>query len=249
LGINAVNGKLYAIGGGLFTPAVWEIDPAADKLTEKAGMPTGRTALTTSVVDGKVYAIGGRVRGGADKFGKAVSTVEVYDPNTDTWVEKADMPITRNDHAASVVDGKIYVIGGCTEIWNPANNVPRLDEYDPATDTWTRKADMLIQRCGLAACTVNGKIYAIGGSTISGVSSAVEIYDPATDTWTKGIDMPTARDNLSASAIDGRIYAIGGWIPPNNSVSVVEELDTDFTGQGVLPHGKLPTKWGEVKSD
>jgi hypothetical protein len=39
---------------------------------------------------------------------------------------------------------------------------------------------------------VNGKIYAIGGS--SGVAiSTVEEYDPATDKWTKKADTPTAK--------------------------------------------------------
>lgn len=49
-------------------------------------MPTPRSALSTSVVDGNIYAIGG----GWDS-NQNVSTVEAYDRVTDTWMRKADL--------------------------------------------------------------------------------------------------------------------------------------------------------------
>lgn len=73
--------------------------------TQKADMPTARWGLSTSLVDGKIYAFGG-----IGSFKK----VEEYDPATDTWTEKADMPTGRVFLASSAVDGKIYVIGGTT---------------------------------------------------------------------------------------------------------------------------------------
>jgi len=166
-------------------------------------MPTARWGLCTSVVDGKIYAIGG----GHIIYGVTyLSTLEVYDPVTDTWTKKADMPSGRACAAASVVNGKIYVIGGSPRAETDTTTV---EEYDPATDTWTRKADMPTMRSFLSTSVVDGKIYAIGGH--SNVRS-VEVYDPATDTWTKKADMPTARAGLSTSAVNGKIYAIGGVV-------------------------------------
>jgi hypothetical protein len=46
--------------------------------TTKADMPTGRWELSTCVVDGKIYAIGG-----AGPSYQALRTLEVYDPVTD----------------------------------------------------------------------------------------------------------------------------------------------------------------------
>ncbi|MCK4854058.1 MAG: hypothetical protein KAT31_07345 [Bacteroidales bacterium] len=82
------------------------------------------------------------------------------------------------------------------------------------SDRWIRKADMPTPRLGLATCTVNGIIYAIGGSTGSPdqVLSTVEVYDPATDTWTRRADMPTPRFSPATCALNGKIYAIGGSI-------------------------------------
>ena len=65
-----------------------------------------------------------------------MSTVEAYDPATDTWTKKADMPTAKGHSAIAVVGGIIYVIGGPGENREALSSV---EAYDPATDTWTRR--------------------------------------------------------------------------------------------------------------
>jgi len=168
---------------------------------EKADMPTAKMLLGTCVVDGKIYAIGG---GAGPHVGS--STVEEYDPETDTWTRKADMPTPRAGLGVSAVNGKIYAIGGA-----PLGG-RTVEEYDPGTDTWTRKADMPTARFLLSACEVDGKIYAIGGATdTSGPAfTAVEEYDPATDAWTRKANLPEPRYLHAAGVVDGKIYIIAG---------------------------------------
>jgi N-acetylneuraminic acid mutarotase len=189
--------------------------------TRKADMPTARLGLTTSTVNGKIYAIGG----GNSIDGTAFRTVEEYDPATDTWTRKADMSMPRFFHCAGVVNGKIYIIGGAT---GPNLFTSMVEEYDPATDTWQRKSSMPTVRGMLVASVLGDKIYVIGGAANAQTSiSVVEQYDPQTDTWTKKADMPTDRSMLSASAVDGRIYAVGGlqgWIG-GAGIATVEEYD------------------------
>ena len=69
-------------------------------------MLTNRTEITASVINDKIYVIGG-----ADyRADGAVDTVEIYDPNTNQWTNGAPLPYVL-DHAPSVVyDGKIYVV-------------------------------------------------------------------------------------------------------------------------------------------
>ncbi|MFX0198059.1 MAG: DUF1668 domain-containing protein, partial [Candidatus Hodarchaeota archaeon] len=62
-----------------------------DTWTSKADMPTPRFALSTSVVDGIIYAIGGA----GDVNLPYYVTVEAYDPATDAWTTKAPMPTPR----------------------------------------------------------------------------------------------------------------------------------------------------------
>ncbi len=118
------------------------------------------------------------------------------------------MPTPRGAVATAAVGGKVYAIGGVLTQTNLVG-LATVEEYDPATDTWTRKADMPTPRFSLSASVVDGRIYAIGGSTLAPGVAVVEVYDPATDTWTRRAPMPTARRNLSTCVLAGRIYAIG----------------------------------------
>ena len=192
----------------------------------KADMPTARSCFSTGIVDGKVFAIGGRGQAEPDEFGElALSTVEMYDPETDAWERKADMPTKRSGVAVSVVDGKIYAIGGEETKKVPrykgwiheAKGLPTVEMYDPATDTWTQKADMPTPR-KTRTCVVDGKIYAIGGlaadPTVEREQLAtVEVYDPATDSWTSARSMHHARYWAALSVVNGEIYATGGTGP------------------------------------
>ena len=78
-------------------------------------MPTARYLLGTSVVGGKIYAIGGWRHSAS---GPLYSTVEVYDPATDTWTKEGDIPVPTAGLSTSVVDGKIYAIGGALTTHN-----------------------------------------------------------------------------------------------------------------------------------
>ncbi|MHC4175068.1 MAG: kelch repeat-containing protein [Planctomycetota bacterium] len=246
LSTSAVDGKIYAIGGrrnngDSASSAVEQYDPATDTWTTKAPMPTARQWLSTSAVNGKIYAFGGSPR----TYQTALSTVEEYDPATDTWTEKAPMPTTRLTHSTSVVDGKIYVIGGAHRpgVWTEELVTSDVEEYDPATDTWTTKAPMPTARAFVATSVVNGKIYAFGGATAAGgtVLSTVEEYDPATDTWTTKAPMPTRRAVSSASTVNGIIYVIGGG-RSGTGFSTVEAYDpaTDtWTEKAPMPTARL----------
>jgi N-acetylneuraminic acid mutarotase len=242
-----VNGKIYVIGGEPSAQAslqtVEEYDPATDEWTKKADMPTRRTFLCASAVNGKIYAIGGVIAGEPAVPNRYTSAVEEYDPATDTWTKKADMPTQRSCFSACVVDAKIYVIGGETDsIHSPP--ISTVEEYDPTTDTWTSKANMPTARAFLSTIAVDGKIYAIGGGVWPGtVFSTVEEYDPNMDTWATKPDMPTARLILSTSAVNGKIYAIGGTVGAVASawagISTMEEYDpnpivVDFNGDGIV---------------
>jgi len=211
------------------------------KWITKAEMPTARWGLSTSVVNSKIYAIGGTMNNS-----NGISAVEEYDPATDTWTEKIDMPTARAGHSASVVSGKIYVIGGA-QAWG--DSISTVEEYDPTTDKWTKRTDMPTARSMLCSSVVDDKIYVIGGSRLvwGDALSIVEEYDPVTDTWTKKTDMPTARGWLSASALNGKIYVFGG--ENGSRLSTVEEYDpkTDkWTKKADMPIARNALSTGTV---
>jgi N-acetylneuraminic acid mutarotase len=216
-----VDGKIYVFGGtraGVMWDSlavVEEYDPATNTWTARADMPITRHAHSVAAVNGIIYVFGG-LDFHPNGWRQKVGPVEAYDPTTDKWTKKADMPVSRTQMAAVALDGKIYTFGGLNSLENIIHSIAQV--YDPATDTWTRKADMPTARWRPAACVIDGRIYVSGGdreyvpATDGGGSTAptVEVYDPATDTWTHVSDMPWPRRGHSASVVDGKMYIIGG---------------------------------------
>ncbi len=91
------------------------------------------------------------------------------------------------------------------------------------TGIWNgAKQPMPTARFGLAAVSLNGKIYAVGGYRLT-YSKANEEYDPVTNTWATKAAMPTARTGLAAAAVNGKLYAVGGWI--SSPLATNEEYD------------------------
>lgn len=252
----SVNGKIYIIGGmdgNVTIPTLDEYDPVTDKWSRKASMSKGRSWLTAVVVDGIIYAIGGRET--REKLYSEI--VEAYDPATDKWTRKADLPVMTTC-AASVMDGKIYIMGLRT---SKQTIDPSVFEYDPELDIWTQKSDMPTPRVGISVAKVGGHIYAIGGTTtlipLAKVAT-VEIYDPKTDTWSNGVDLPEPMSHHVSTVANGEIYVIGGvgaWAghgisgPPDTTLPDVRAFNFDKENLSVSPQDKLNTTWGEIKSD
>jgi len=64
---------------------------AAKKWEIVSQLPTGRSAFSTAVVEGKIYVIGG-LEGAA--FDQHVKTLESYHPKAGMWRVRKPMPIT-----------------------------------------------------------------------------------------------------------------------------------------------------------
>ncbi|MDQ1316732.1 MAG: polymerase sigma factor [Candidatus Poribacteria bacterium] len=196
----------------------------------KTDMPTARVCATAEV-NGKIYAIGGT----RDFEVTSLSTVEEYDPKTDKWVKKADMPTPRMYLTASAVNRKIYAIGGGALV-----SLGTVEEYNPETDTWTKKSDMPTPNNLHSAAVVNNKIYIFGGGNGSTITQE---YDPLNDKWSKKSDMPTGRWSLGTAVVNNKIYAIGGGVNPgaSHSVATVEEYDPatdEWTKKADMPSGR-----------
>jgi N-acetylneuraminic acid mutarotase len=66
-----------------------------------------RQEVAAAASNGKIYVIGGIAANQS-----ILSSVEEYDPATDSWRFVAPLPRPRHHHAAAVVGDAIYVIGG-----------------------------------------------------------------------------------------------------------------------------------------
>jgi len=214
-----VNGKVYVFGGetsttglanqGIFLNTVYEYDPQTSAWTEKSPMPTARSGGAAGVIDGKIYVVGGRPPGGAD--------FAVYDPAADRWTVLPDMPTQRNHLAADAIGGKLYVAGGRFGGGVGSEMTGILEVYDPATNTWERRASMPTTRGGVNGVAANGCLYTFGGEGnddhVFGVFEDNEVYNPVTDTWHVLEPLPIRVHGANGLAvIDNWIHLPGGGI-------------------------------------
>ena len=100
--------------------------------TTKAPMPTARSGVASAAANGQLYVISG----------ENTSVVEAYAPLTDSWVTKAPILTNRAYAQAGEINGKIYVVGGCTNSDCRVGVTNVLEQYDPASNTWTSMAPM-----------------------------------------------------------------------------------------------------------
>jgi N-acetylneuraminic acid mutarotase len=94
--------------------------------------------------------------------------------------------------------------------------------------SWSSRAALPVPRTGLAAVSLTGKLYAIGGFSGSTLAR-VDQYDPASNSWTRKADLRSARREFAAGAVNGKIYVACGmsWSDPNavTYVTTTEEYD------------------------
>jgi N-acetylneuraminic acid mutarotase len=235
--VAAYQGKIYVIGGTVgvttdlvseFTGSVEVYDPVTDKWETKTPMPTPRADLHASVVDGKIYLIGGKERWGDDPLYHELDVNEIYDPDSDSWTTASPMPIPVFGYASTVVSGQIYIFGGARQLrtgFNDLTSVGSTQVYDVKNNTWTTKASLPAPLSFAAADATGGltapqRIYVVGGFDQSDYGDAVHVYDVDRDRWGSGAAMPTPRGYLAMGVVDDILYAIGGfngenWVATN----------------------------------
>jgi len=102
---------------------------------------------------------------------------------------------------------------------------------------WKAVAQMPTPRDRLAVVAHNGRIYAIGGESASGIAGLVEIYLPEEDSWVRGADKPLPVANVGAAVLDGRIYVPGGSLSDGQTSNRLEVYD---------PSADVPGTWASA---
>ena len=227
--VSIVEDHLYGIGGFMGGFPNWEAqntvfvyDFNIAEWTESTPLPQPRGEHTAVVIEGKIYVVGGRLKRTPDSanFSDHFDTASllIFDPITGVWSSAPDAPTARNSHAAAVIDGKMYVVGGrqftAQESGEYANvNVASLEVYDPEAETWETLVPLPQAAGGITATAVDGKLYVFGGEQWvpeQAVIAEAWVYDPALDQWTSLPAMPTPRHGMAAGAIGNHISVIGG---------------------------------------
>lgn len=200
-----------------------------------------RRDFATAALGGSIYVMGGGDVTAGITPAPPTTTVEIYDPATNSWSVATPMLRAVTNHSAVALGGKIYVIGGEEEFLPMSDAV---QEYDPATEQWTLRASMPTARRSAAAAVLDGRIVVIGGSSGGMDIATVEAYDPASDSWAGLPPLAEARRDLGAEVMGGELLALGGYtgtfVPDAGYRRAVEVYDTVTGGWSAAEDMPIP---------
>jgi N-acetylneuraminic acid mutarotase len=219
--------RIYTFGGTTgnsssdssgFTGVTEVYTPGADTWTTKSSMPNPRADLSASVIDGKIYLIGGKKYVGHDPYYEECNINEAYDPGSDSWTNKTVIPIATFGYASAVIDKKIYIVGGGVQFWEKwdLTSVDANQIYDAENDYWTNGVTFVPSLSYMAASTTSGidayeRVYVVGGFSSEGYSNSTHVFNPKTNSWSTVFPMPTPRIYLGLVTLNDVLYAIGGY--------------------------------------
>jgi N-acetylneuraminic acid mutarotase len=197
MAFGAIDGILYAAGGGNNIPsftAVDAYDPATNSWSPRAPLSTMRTYVASTVVDGLLFAIGGQ-------NAINLSSVEIYDPVANAWSAGPALPAPRSIMPAATVAGRIYLTGGGYTASNGlfGDTLVLEDAMGPTTTAtpsmlpngngWnngdvsvTLSAVDYVGGAGVASIVYSLSGAQTGGATVNGSSTVVPITTEGTTT-------------------------------------------------------------------
>lgn len=132
VGIGALNGKIYAVGGldklGRTLAAVEVYNPRTDNWKRLPNIPKPLHHAGVAAAGGRLYVVGGH----SGLIFKPSATMFSFDTKTNKWSRKADLPRPRGALAVASRQGRIYAFGGVDN----KGLSDRAEVYNPKTNRW-----------------------------------------------------------------------------------------------------------------
>ncbi|WP_037309316.1 DUF6603 domain-containing protein [Amycolatopsis orientalis] len=190
-------------GGAVAEPGTWS---ALD-------MPSPVSATdAVRLVSGKVL-----IAGGADAYGKPVTTTSLFDPVAVGWETGAgSLKTARLRHGtARLADGRVVASGGLDADGMPLSSA---EVFDPLAKSWQDTGTLNTARGGHTATPIGTRLLVVGGTSDRGAALAsAESLDPRTLQWTPVAAMTDARTGHQAVVLTDKetkkatgVLVIGG---------------------------------------
>ncbi|KAL6467866.1 hypothetical protein MHYP_G00235430 [Metynnis hypsauchen] len=173
-------GKAYAVGGYDGQSCISNVevyDSFSNRWTEVAPLKEAVSSPAVASCAGRLFVIGGE-----PDENSCTDKVQCYDPETNSWLLRANIPVAKRNITAVSLNNMVYMCGGLTK---------SIYCYDPAQDFWMPVVNTFSRQecCGMSVC--NGKIFILGGRGENGeASDSILCYDPASGIITGVAAMP-----------------------------------------------------------
>uniref|UniRef100_A0A8D2DU40 Kelch like family member 30 n=1 Tax=Sciurus vulgaris TaxID=55149 RepID=A0A8D2DU40_SCIVU len=142
-----------------------------------------------------------------------------YNAKARRWMALPDFPDYHKwGFSLTALNNDVYVTGGSRGTKTDTWSTTQAWCFPLKEAAWKPVAPMLKARTNHASASLNGEIYAIGGTTLDVVE--VESYDPYTDSWTPVSPALKYVSNFSAAGCRGRLYLVGSSACKYNALAL-----------------------------
>ncbi|HTU24329.1 MAG TPA: kelch repeat-containing protein [Pirellulales bacterium] len=172
-----------------------------------AATPFPRVESPTALIDGKLFLFGGFT----DDLG-ASTELDVFDPASDSWKRRKEMP-TGVTHLNPAVDGNHLWLAGGFKGRHPGPVTDEVWTYDIGADSWSAGPRLPEPRAGGGLAIVGRKLHYFGGFKSDRDTDSADHWSLALDggmAWEREVDLPHPRGHVAAAVLDGKMYALGG---------------------------------------
>jgi N-acetylneuraminic acid mutarotase len=224
------NGSVLVTGGNNTSIALSSAevyDPSTNAWSSTGTMSSPRYQHTASLLgSGLVLVAGGNNLVGTCSCTTFVSSVDLYNPATNTFTPTGALVTARYAHTATVLaNGMVLVAGGfggpTNTLQSGGASLSSAELYNPTTGTWAATGSMATARMNHTATLLPGgtSVLVAGGYTGTATTATAEIYSFSTGTWTAVASMNTPRQSQQAVLLsNGTVLEVGGLNDTSSAV-------------------------------
>jgi hypothetical protein len=216
---------------------------------------TARHEACSTMVNGKIYLIGGRNR----------APIDIMDISTGSWTAGPAPPIQLHHMQCVVADNSIWIVSAWTKSYPNEENVNATYVLNTNTLQWSTRTALPPnrQRGGAASVLVGRRIYVSHGNRGGHATSTntnnvqtlgwLDYYDIDTDTWVTNLPTaPNPRDHTGGALVNdgtmicvsgGRNGALVGW-PPVGETDCFDLTKGVWTTEASIPVLRSGSSYG-----
>lgn len=202
----------------------FNVKTRASIASSKVKLPKALFGARAVAIGRKIYLVGGVVGKGFGQWDMQNSLL-VFDTESQSFEEKAPLPVALAQAGVAVIDGQIHVFGGNIGQY-PANKASGHSYiYDPVRDRWSKGADLLLPVIdpGVDVNPSTGQASVIGGFVVDADFAPpvavpnMQVFDPAHNSWTMGPSMKHPRYGMGVLRFKDQIIAVSGYGSPGKT--------------------------------
>ncbi|XP_070555189.1 kelch-like protein 24a [Ptychodera flava] len=137
-----------------------------------------------------------------------INQVWIYKTSEDTWTGCKSLKKARYQHASTMLNGQIFVVGG----YNGKQSMKEVEVYSVEENRWKLIQPMRDAVSCPSVTAYNNRLYVIGGvdESLPGSYPAIQCYNVATSNWSIIRTMKVEKKGYQSVLLNDLIYIVGG---------------------------------------